>query len=61
MLTKVGSPFTASMLRDLLSDQKTEHDHILGKMIEKGEQNGMACQLLKAAYTHIAVAQAKKP
>lgn len=61
MLTKVGSPFTASMLRDLLSGQRTEHDHILGKMIEKGEKNGMACQLLKAAYTHIAVAQAKKP
>lgn len=61
MLTKVGSPFTASMLRDLLSGQRTEHDHILGKMIEKGKQNGLTCQLLKAAYTHIAVAQAKKP
>ena len=41
MLTKEGSPFTASMLRDLLSGQKTEHDHILGKMIIKGEKSGV--------------------
>jgi 2-dehydropantoate 2-reductase len=59
MLTKVGSPFTASMLRDLLSGQKTEHEHILGQMISQGEQNGMGCQLLKMAYTQMAVAQIK--
>jgi 2-dehydropantoate 2-reductase len=61
MLTKIGSPFTASMLRDLISGQKTEHDHILGQMISKGEQSGLGCQLLKMAYTQIAVAQIKKP
>ncbi len=61
MLTKVGSPFTASMLRDLISGQKTEHEHILGQMITKGEQTGTGCQLLKMAYTQIAVAQIKKP
>ncbi len=61
MLTKIGSSFTASMLRDLISGQKTEHDHILGQMISKGEQTGMGCQLLKMAYTQIAVAQIKKP
>lgn len=59
MLTKVGSPFTASMLRDLISGQKTEHDHILGKMIIKGEKSGVRCQLLKMAYTQIAVKQMK--
>jgi 2-dehydropantoate 2-reductase len=59
MLTKLGSPFTASMLRDLLSGQKTEHDHILGQMIHRGEQTGRPCQLLKMAYTHIAVSQEK--
>lgn len=57
MLTKVGSPFTASMLRDLISGQKTEHDHILGKMISKGEKSSVGCQLLKIAYTQIAVQQ----
>ena len=61
MLTKVGSPFTASMLRDLLSGQKTEHEHIHGQMISKGEQTGVGCQLLKMAYTQIAVSQVKKP
>ena len=59
MLTKVGSPFTASMLRDLISGQKTEHEHILGQMIGKGAQAGMGCQLLKMAYTQIAVSQIK--
>ncbi|WP_108509061.1 2-dehydropantoate 2-reductase [Polynucleobacter acidiphobus] len=59
MLTKVGSLFTASMLRDLISGQKTEHDHILGKMIIKGEKSGVRCQLLKMAYTQIAVKQMK--
>ena len=61
MLTKVGSPFTASMLRDLISGQKTEHEHILGQMISKGAQAGMGCQLLKMAYTQITVSQIKWP
>lgn len=61
MLTKVGSPFTASMLRDLISGQKTEHEHILGQMIKKGEENHIGCQLLKMAYTQIAVKQMKRP
>ena len=61
MLTKVGSPFTASMLRDLISGQKTEHEHILGQLIKKGEENHIGCQLLKMAYTQIAVKQMKRP
>ena len=61
MLSKVGSPFTASMLRDLISGQRTEHDHILGEMISKGMQTDVECQLLKMAYTQIMVAQIKKP
>ena len=59
MLTKEGSPFTASMLRDLISGQKTEHEHILGQMIKKGEENRIGCQLLKMAYTQIAVTEIK--
>jgi 2-dehydropantoate 2-reductase len=60
MLTKVGSPFTASMLRDLISGQKTEHEHILGQMIKKGDHFNVSCQLLKMAHTQIVVAQSKK-
>ena len=56
-LTQAGSGFTASMLRDMASGQRTEHEHILGDMIRRGQAHGLACTLLKTAYTHIAVAQ----
>ena len=59
LLTQVGSPFTASMLRDLLSKQKTEHEHILGQMIQKGLSKNIPCPLVKMAYTHMAVAAQK--
>ena len=35
MLTQAGSPFTASMLRDLERKGRTEVDHILGFMLAK--------------------------
>ena len=55
MLTKQGSPFTASMLRDLLAEKRDEHDHILGQLIAFAEHQSIDCPLLKAAYTHMAV------
>ena len=55
LLTQVGSPFTASMLRDLIAKQKTEHEHILGQMIQKGMSIKVSCPLVKMAYTHMAV------
>jgi 2-dehydropantoate 2-reductase len=45
------------MLRDMASGQRTEHEHILGGMIRRGQAHGLACALLKTAYTHMAVAQ----
>jgi 2-dehydropantoate 2-reductase len=45
------------MLRDMASGHRTEHEHILGGMIRRGEAQGLACTLIKTAYTHIAVAQ----
>jgi 2-dehydropantoate 2-reductase len=56
-LTLPGSGFTASMLRDMAAGLRTEHEHILGGMIRRGQAQGLPCTLLKAAYTHIAVAQ----
>ena len=55
MLTAPGSSFTASMLRDLQDGKRTEHNHILGAMIMKGEK--MSCQtpLMKIAHTHIEI------
>lgn len=55
-LTKRGSPFTASMLRDLQSGGRTEHDHVLGDMLNRGRQHGLEAPLLAAAYCHMQVA-----
>jgi ketopantoate reductase len=38
----------------------TEHDHILGAMVNKGIEKGVPCDLLKAAHTQLFVAQASR-
>jgi 2-dehydropantoate 2-reductase len=55
ILTKKGSPFTASMLRDLLAGKKDEHQHILGDLIAFASNESIDCPLLKIAYTHMMV------
>lgn len=55
ILTKEGSPFTASMLRDLLAGKRNEHQHILGDLIGFADLKSIDCPLLKVAYTHMAV------
>lgn len=55
ILTKEGSPFTASMLRDLLAGKKNEYQHILGDLIAFASNQSTDCPLLKIAYTHMAV------
>lgn len=60
ILTKEGSPFTASMLRDLLAGKKNEYQHILGDLIGFATQKSIACSLLKIAYTHMAVESQKR-
>ena len=59
MLTNVKSSFAASMLRDLTQGNMTEHEHILGQMIQRGVGKGVACPLLKLAHTHLVVEQDK--
>jgi 2-dehydropantoate 2-reductase len=59
MLTNVKSSFAASMLRDLTQGNMTEHEHILGQMIQRGVTKGVACPLLKLAHTHLVVEQDK--
>ena len=56
-LTKENSPLTSSMLRDLNLGQKTEHEHILHDLIQRGTKGGVNCELLKLAYTHINLLQ----
>ncbi len=59
MLTQKGSAFTASMLRDLQGGQRTEHEHILGDMVRRGQRDGVGVDLLRLAYTHMAVRAAQ--
>ena len=60
LLTKPGSGFAASMLRDMRAGNHTEHDHILGDMIAHGMEHNLPCDLLKAAHTHLCVEQARR-
>ncbi len=59
MLTQAGSSFTASMLRDLQGGQRTEHEHILGDLVRRGQQAGLSMDLLRLAYTHLCVRAAQ--
>lgn len=59
MLCQPGSPLTASLLRDLLQGQKTEHEHILGAMARRGVAAGLPLPLIRLAYTHMAVETAQ--
>ncbi|MFP5405310.1 MAG: ketopantoate reductase family protein [Gammaproteobacteria bacterium] len=55
LLTRRGSTFAASMLRDLSSGHRTEHDHVLGDMLARADRLGIAAPLLRAAYCHMQV------
>lgn len=55
ILTAKGSSFTASMLRDLLNGQPTEHDHILGAMIRRGQSLDCPTPLLAVAHTNMSI------
>lgn len=55
MLTQLDSPLTASMLRDLLSGRRTEHDHVLGEMVRMAQDKNLSVPLLAASYCHMQV------
>jgi 2-dehydropantoate 2-reductase len=55
VLTESGSPLTASMLRDMLSGQRTEHEHILGEMVRMAQAMDLELPLIAAAYCHMQV------
>jgi 2-dehydropantoate 2-reductase len=52
-LTQEGSPLTASMLRDLESGQRIEADHIVGDMLRRARESGVAAPMLEVAYAHL--------
>ena len=55
ILQKPNSDFTASMLRDLESGYKTEHEHIIGSMLRRGKAFSLNCPSLQLAYTHLVI------
>ncbi|MDB5797395.1 MAG: ketopantoate reductase [Paucimonas sp.] len=50
-----GSEFTASMYRDLVSGQRTEHEHVLGEMVRRAQAKGLPAPLMRAAWCHMQV------
>ena len=57
-LTAKGSPFTASMLRDIEGHARIEAEHIIGDLI--GRAAGRTPPLLGIAYTHLKAYEARR-
>ncbi|NID15171.1 2-dehydropantoate 2-reductase [Luteibacter yeojuensis] len=59
-LTQEGSPLTASMLRDLEAGQRIESDHIVGDMLRRARDAGVAAPLLEVAFAHLQAFEIRK-
>lgn len=55
-----GSPFSASMLRDIERGGPTEADHIVGDMLRRARSTGLDARLLAAAYAHLQVYEGRR-
>ena len=53
VINSVGSPITASMLRDIQAGNQVEADHIVGYMLGKARQHGIDDTLMAVAFTHL--------
>ena len=53
MFTTPGSSLTASILRDVQRNARTEADHILGDLLERGGEPPNSHALLRIAYAHL--------
>lgn len=58
-LTKVGSTHTSSMYRDLQKGSAVEADQIVGDLLHRAKQAGIAMPLLSLAYTNLCVYQSR--
>jgi 2-dehydropantoate 2-reductase len=59
-LTRAGSTFASSMLRDLWRNGPTEAAHILGDMVRRAKQANVDAVLLRAAWAHMQVYEAAR-
>jgi 2-dehydropantoate 2-reductase len=53
MLTKEGSPLTASMFRDIAASQPVEADHVIGDLIARADIAKVPVPRLRTTYTHL--------
>jgi 2-dehydropantoate 2-reductase len=58
VLTTPGSPFTASMLRDIEQGARIESDHIVGDLLRRAP--GAPPPLLSTAYAHLRAYEARR-
>jgi 2-dehydropantoate 2-reductase len=61
LLIEQGSPFTASMYRDMQKNAPIEADQIVGDLLVRAAQVNVPAPLLAAAHTHLAVYQNRLP
>jgi 2-dehydropantoate 2-reductase len=54
-LTQRGSTHASSMYRDLQKGHRVEADEIIGDLVRRGREAGIATPLLAAAYAHLGV------
>ena len=60
MLTQPGSPFTASMLRDIEGGRPIEADHMLGDLLKRGGDRTGGYPMLGIAYAHLKAYEARR-
>lgn len=60
VLTEVGSPLKASMLRDIEHGNRTEAEHIVGDMVRRGAQHGVEMPVQRTAYCHLQAYEANR-
>jgi 2-dehydropantoate 2-reductase len=60
MVTKPGSTFAASMLRDIERGAPIEADHIVGDLLQRGASNARDYPLLRIAYAHLKAYEARR-
>ena len=58
-LTAAGSPFAASMLRDLERGARTEAEHILGDLLRRGDDPATS-PVLRMAHAHLMTYEAQR-
>jgi 2-dehydropantoate 2-reductase len=61
MLTARGSKLTSSMYRDLSNGARVEADQILGDLLERGHNPGIAAPLVEAAFVNLRIYQDRGP